>query len=246
MRKGDSRGGHVAGVTTKEPRALKADSTRPSVPTVPETPKVNKARRLNFPVGPETTIDRVAAEMALGPLVGNMSTALDYSTGLMGELVLQECVEVMAADVQAVNDGDLSKLEGMLTAQAHALDAMFNHYAKKAIHNAAYLPQLEAYARLAMKAQSQCRTTVEAIAEIKMPKSAMFIKQANIAQQQQVNNGRPGEAEAEPRAREKDVTPSKKLLTEEMHAPLDTGRAGEAVHANSKLEAVGALDRAAH
>jgi hypothetical protein len=38
--------------------------------------------------------------MALDPLVGNMSTALDYSAGLMSDLVLKDCVEVMADDIK--------------------------------------------------------------------------------------------------------------------------------------------------
>lgn len=76
----------------------------------------------------------------------------------------------------------------MLTAQAEALNAVFNNFAKRAIHSTV-MPRLDIYTRLAMEMQAQCRTTVEAIAEIKYPKSATFIKQANIAQQQ-VNNGK--------------------------------------------------------
>lgn len=215
-------------------------------PEAVEAPKANKTRALNFVVGPDTTVDRVSAEMALGPLVGNMSTALDYSTALMGDLVLQDCVDVMADDIKAVNSGDLSKLEGMLTAQAHALDAMFNHYAKKAFHEAKFLPQLESYSRLAMKAQAQCRTTVEAIAEIKAPKSATFIKQANIAHQQQVNNGPGADTGTPAAAREKDITPTKELLIKERHAALDTGRASKAVGIDSELEALGARHGSTH
>jgi hypothetical protein len=94
-----------------------------------------------------------------------------------------------------------------------------------------------------MKAQAQCRSTVEAIAEIKFPKSATFIKQANIAQQQQVNNG---QEKTPTRAREKDITPTNELLTESTYAALDTGRAGAAIGLDSQLEAVGARERPAH
>ena len=52
-----------------------------------------------------------------------------------------------------------------------------------------YLPAAETYLRLALKAQAQCRATVEALAEIKNPRPVAFVKQANIAQgPQQVNN----------------------------------------------------------
>jgi transposase InsO family protein len=43
--------------------------------------------------------------------------------------------------------------------------------------------------RLALKAQSQCRATVEALAEMKNPKPVAYVQQANIANgPQQVNN----------------------------------------------------------
>ncbi len=43
--------------------------------------------------------------------------------------------------------------------------------------------------RLALKAQSQCRATIESLAEIKNPRPVAFVQQANIAHgPQQVNN----------------------------------------------------------
>lgn len=203
--------------------------------------QVNKARQMNLAVRSGQSQDKATAEAALSPEITNASTAVDYTTAIFPDLCLQDCIEVMQADIKAVNGGDLDKLEGMLTAQAGTLNAMFNNFAKRAIH-AQYLPQMDTYTRLAMKAQAQCRSTVEAIAEIKYPKSATFIKQANIAQQQQVNNGR-GKA---PFAHEKNITPTNELLTESTHAALDTGRAGAAIGLDSQLEAVGADHRATH
>ena len=53
-----------------------------------------------------------------------------------------------------------------------------------------YLKTWEAYLRMAMKAQNQCRMTLETLAMIKNPPT-VFAKQANINHggQQQVNNG---------------------------------------------------------
>lgn len=43
---------------------------------------------------------------------------------------------------------------------------------------------------MALKAQAQCRATLEALAEIKNPRPVAFVKQANISgEHQQVNNG---------------------------------------------------------
>jgi hypothetical protein len=188
----------------------------------------------------DQTRDQAIAEAALSPEMANASTTADYSQGIFPDICLQDCIEVMQGDIKAVNGGNLDKLEGMLTAQAEALNAIFNNFAKRAIHSTV-MPQLDIYTRLAMKAQAQCRTTVEGIGEIKYPKSATFIKQANIAQQQQVNNGK-----VPAHAREKNITPTNELLTESAHATLNKGRTGAAIGLDSQLEAVGAVNRAEH
>ncbi len=43
--------------------------------------------------------------------------------------------------------------------------------------------------RLALKAQNQTRTTLQTLAELKAPKQIAFVRQANIGNQVQVNNG---------------------------------------------------------
>ena len=79
----------------------------------------------------------------------------------------------------------------MLLAQAHTLDAIFSFCARSAAPNfGEYMHAGEMYLRLGMKAQSQCRATLETLAAIKNPTPPMFVKQANIAGgHQQVNNG---------------------------------------------------------
>ncbi|KFL36717.1 hypothetical protein [Arenimonas donghaensis] len=93
----------------------------------------------------------------------------------------------------------------MLTAQAHTLDAIFNRLAMRAASNMAEYPAAtETYLKLALRAQSQCRATLETLAAIKNP-PVVFAKQANIAHgHQQVNNGIP-------RAEESGNAPNKLL-----------------------------------
>ena len=51
------------------------------------------------------------------------------------------------------------------------------------------LSQYTAFMNMALKAQSQSRATIQALIELKYPKQATFVKQANIANgNQQVNN----------------------------------------------------------
>ena len=101
-------------------------------------------------------------------------------------------VRELAAQAEAVNRGDMRRPEAMLVAQAHALDEIFACLARRSYANteAGYLDAADRYMRLALKAQSQCRTTLETLAEIKNPRPVAFVKQANIANgPQQVNNG---------------------------------------------------------
>ena len=189
-------------------------------------------------------MERVKAKLALGATIPNASTALDYSSGLFPDINLNECAKQMNSEIRDVNGGNLDGLEGMLAAQTIALNAIFNNFAKRAAH-ADVMPKLEAYMRLALKAQSQCRTTVEAIAEMKYPKTATFIRQANIAGQQQVNNtATDTQTNTRGRARTKNITPTNELLTEAPYASMDTRGTRATVGTNPQLEAVGAVHRA--
>ena len=86
-----------------------------------------------------------------------------------------------------VVDGNLGRLERMLTCQAIALDTIFNRLALKAA-NSEYMKNYEGFMRLAFKAQAQARSTVEALAMLKHPQP--YISQTNIGQvgHNQVNN----------------------------------------------------------
>jgi hypothetical protein len=128
----------------------------------------------------------------------------------------------------------------MLMTQAHTLDAIFNELARRAASNMGeYMNAMERYLRLALKAQSQCRATLETLATIKNP-PVIYAKQANIANgPQQVNNGTPpahagGKTAIEPN----------KLLEHEHGQRLDTETTGAAIGADKGLETVGAIDRA--
>ncbi len=146
----------------------------------------------------------------------------------------------LSAQVAAVNGNDLTRAEGMLIAQAHTLDALFNKLAR-ITHEQEYLRQYETYLRLALKAQSQCRATLETLSAIKNP-PVVFAKQANIAGgHQQVNNSvaQPGNPS---RARETEKEQCK-LLEKQDGERLDTGTASTAGGDDSSLETVGAINR---
>lgn len=110
---------------------------------------------------------------------------------LVDGLELSSLVESLSEQTKAVTDGDLTRVEAMLIAQAHTLDAIFSHLVRRsALNLGEHLNTAERYMRLALKAQSQCRATLQTLGELKQPKPVAFVQQANIANgPQQVNNG---------------------------------------------------------
>ena len=153
-------------------------------------PKASTAKTLAVAEQEGKSPERQIAELVLCPIVGNTSTTMDFSKSSWGALDLAESVNVIREKVSKVQAGDLSDLEATLTAQAATLDAIFNEMARRAALNmGTHLNATETYMRMALKAQGQCRATLETLAEVKYPKAATFIRQQNVAYQQQVNNG---------------------------------------------------------
>lgn len=201
---------------------------------------------LRVQLKPGETAEHALAEASLDPVAANAATSQTYAQLHFGEVDLMAAVEVTREKVKKVQAGDLSGVEATLLAQAEALDVIFNGLARRAAMNmGVHMGSMDTYLRLALKAQSQCRTTLETLAEIKFPKSATFIKQANIAQQQQVNNGQ-ADSRSNTHAHEKDITPTNELLEASHGERLDYRAQSAAGGVNSGLETVGAVNGAKH
>ena len=145
-------------------------------------------------------------------------------------LDLKATTEELRAQAAAVHAGDLRRCESMLMGQATGLQSLFASLVNRA-HGADLLPQFETYMRLALKAQSQCRATLETLANIKNP-PVVYARQANIAHgPQQVNNAADG------RVRESDLAPTQQTGG---HRELrqDAGTPQAAVGSHTPLEAL--------
>lgn len=179
------------------------------------------------------------ARCALLPSVRAAITARTFAKSVAGDSIeLRAMVAALSDQTAAVRGGDLARVEDMLTAHAHTLDAIFNELAQRAIAQE-YMQNLDTFMRLALKAQSQCRATLEALAEIKNPRPVAFVHQANIAQgPQQVNNGQASRAEKTPTA--------PNGLLETPHERMDVRPQIEPGRADPALEAVGAVNRATY
>ena len=96
-------------------------------------------------------------------------------------------------EAAAVREGNLSHAEAMLINQASALQALFVRLSERAMEQT-HMPNLEGFMRMALRAQSQCRASLETLAAIKNP-PIVYAKQANVTTgPQQVNNGIPSRA----------------------------------------------------
>ncbi|WLT31124.1 hypothetical protein [Geothrix sp. PMB-07] len=131
------------------------------------------------------------AEFAINPCISSALTVKtftpDFSTG---EVDLGSLVTGLSKSIGRVQGGDLKECEAMLIGQAHSLQAIFQTLASRAAMNIGHYPSaVDSYLRLALRAQSQCRATLETLAAVKNP-PVIFARQANIANgPQQVNNG---------------------------------------------------------
>lgn len=150
---------------------------------------------------------------------------------------------------QAVIAGDMELSEVTLISQAQVLDGIFNLMAQRALQNVgSNLEATERYMKLAMKAQSQCRATLETLSEVKNPRVAVFANQANVTSgPQQVNNGSPSPAPAQvSNERPENSTSRNELMEHDNGQRLDTRTPSKAGRAHQAVEAVGKKHRATH
>ncbi|HEY2883922.1 MAG TPA: hypothetical protein VGJ08_01750 [Rhizomicrobium sp.] len=169
--------------------AYLCERARATAKARPDSADFESKNTLALREGDATSRERQKADHALSGIVANANTARAFGQIPFGELDLTSAVDVLKEKASAVVSGNLSGIETSLLAQAAALDSIFNALALRSVaiidrqlHNG------ETYLRLALRAQSQCRATLQTLAEIKNPPT-VFARQANIANgPQQVNN----------------------------------------------------------
>ena len=168
-----------------------------------------------------------------------------------GDVDLNELIDKLKSQTDAVKGGDMGDVEAMLFNQAITLQAMFTALSRRAANNLGeYTNTVDLYMKLAFKAQAQCRSTLEALAELKQPRSATFVRQANIANGlQQINNVSAAQVPQFVRAPARDTFENKpnELITDESAKhdnPMDTRSATSTSSDNSGVEAMEARYRA--
>jgi hypothetical protein len=185
----------------------------------------------------KSEFDASIARTLTRPSVQAAATIYEYEQGEKQGRNINAFITELSAQAEAVQKGDLRRAESMLVAQAHTLDEIFNNLARRAHRNMGeHLNAAETYLRLALKAQSQCRATLETLAQIKNP-PIVYARQANIANgPQQVNNGIPSQAR-------ENKSQQNELLEVKHGERLDSTTASTASRINSELATMGKIDR---
>ena len=212
---------------------------RDCVPHKSKTPKAKHPKELRLSSKPNEDRSASLARTVLRPEI-QAATAIAQYGKAYGDLDLTALVNALDEQTSAVDQGDLARGEAMLTAQAHTLDAIFNNLARRA-ENAEYMDNLDRYLKLALRAQSQCRATWEALATIKNPPVMGYVRQANIAHgPQQVNNEVTGSQE--PSRTGENQNPQNKLMEHKNGEWLDPGATGTTSGADPEMATVGEVD----
>ena len=198
-----------------------------------------------------TTADK--GRIALLPSVNAAAVIEAYQGNVVGkDADMGAMIERLRDTFTEVKGGELDNLEAMLISQATALQTIFTSLARRA-STQERLPQYQAFLSLALKAQAQSRATISALVDLKFPRQATFVKQANIAHgPQQVNNGAAAGDDsdhyAQARAHGKQSEPEQNKLLEAEHGQpwqrMDTRATQAAERSYQEVETVESVHRA--
>ena len=173
---------------------------------------------------PGESREQAIARTMISPTLQSAATINEYVNSPV-DLDLQAIIDCLEKEVSLVKNGNFDSIEQMLLVQAYTLDAIANNMFRRS-KSQEYMSNLESYMKLGLKLQSQSRANLEALVNMKNPKT--HLNQTNIAHVQQVNNG----------------IAQSKLMEKLDGERLDFGKAETPVRSDQELETVGEQHRA--
>lgn len=181
------------------------------------------------------TDEEVATRFLLSQsAIGASSAKLLSHNGVLPEeaLGLDEIKNLLDSLCDEINQGNLRSVEEMLFSQAFALNIAFNSLIARS-NRQDDLATKQMFMNLCLKAQNQSRAALEAIVRLRQPNATTFVRQANIANTQQVNN---------------DIQLKKSLDTQNellgtLNEYMDIGKKDKTKTSNSKLDAMAKVNR---
>lgn len=217
---------------------IKKSSSKQSATQVPQATQMARAPEADLRKPPDRATDN--ASFITGGAVPAMMLVGSYLSPSTDSL---DILNRLYQQADALLEGDMSQVQTMLLHQAVALQAMFVDLALRA-KNQDSLPAVQTLTQLAPRAQSGSRATLQTLAEVKHPRQVAFVRQTNVAQTQQVNNGVPSPATAP--ARQVKPAPNE-LIAQEPYGStqMDTPAEAASGRADPELVAVDEVDRTA-
>jgi hypothetical protein len=155
------------------PVRTRSTLTRPSAPPTP--PQVVSE--------PSTTSSDAARNLTTGTLPSLMMESYTRSTTIDTFDLLARLLE----NARTIQAGDLAQIESMLISQAVALQSMFADLAVRGKRQTS-VAAVQSLTPLALRAQAGSRATLQTLSEMKNLRQVAFVKQANVAQTQQVED----------------------------------------------------------
>jgi hypothetical protein len=117
---------------------------------------------------------KTLARVIIAPGLRHAHVASLFGGELFGDHAkpsIMNSVEVMEDAMAKAQEGDKSLASKLLATQALALDGIFTEMARRSGNNMGqYLDASERYMRLALKAQANCRATLETLAKLHQPR----------------------------------------------------------------------------
>jgi hypothetical protein len=178
------------------------------------------------------------ATFALKSSVNSAGVVERFSAKHFPGLELGTLQQELSGCLQKVVGGDMAQAETMLMGQAIALQSIFLNMARR-VPGQESISNMQSFLGMALKAQNQCRMTLETLNELKNPRQVAFVRteQTNIAQNQQVNN------QPISRTRRKSKKRPNKLLEQTNGERLERGASMPAEFSDPAVETVDAIDR---
>ena len=132
---------------------------------------------------------RNVAKVAVSPEMASQRivAATERSKGLYQYLDTPQLMTVLKAESERLSGGKSEDLGPILANQTLSLQSIFARLAERALDQNS-MSNIEGFMRLALRAQSQCRATVEALTALNR-RTKIVAQQANFGGIQQINNG---------------------------------------------------------
>jgi hypothetical protein len=186
---------------------------------------------------PTEAADKRAAELIISPSMAAVRVVNVADLRSMPDPPHMSALNaILLEQSERIENGDMSRAEAMLAGQSTALQTLFARLTERALMSDE-IEHIEAFMKLALRAQSQCRATLETLSVIKNP-SVVFAHQANLTTgPQQINNGNLNRA-----CEEKKQIPPNQLSGESHGLQTHTRASGSTSSPDPSLETLGEIN----